>query len=245
MLANSARRRHPTGHLKRSTDVVLFCSALIVFASFFVHEELRDELKDITAAIDSAQISFEARGDLALILDKLEKLNAFGGDVYARQASGKSFSLMGDHFDIQALLSQEGVYAIRIRAVETLANQLPDDSQLIPKITAIHKDFFELYGQTLDADNHIKQEIPSITSEEDARNAISKYVFPTTRAYATFDRELDDIENRVINQAQETQASLNRRYQIVNWLGAILFVVGWTFGLVTRLLGFPDDNVSA
>jgi hypothetical protein len=117
--------------LRRHAQVLTFVGALVVFATFIVREEVRENLKDLIASIDSAQSVFSTRRDVAVIADELDVLGTITVDISGAAMAGKT---QADKFVAIFLLVRFRLLVVKARFA-ALAASLDNTSRLLAKLS--------------------------------------------------------------------------------------------------------------
>jgi hypothetical protein len=234
--------------LRRKSNMVLIFGSLLVFASFIVRDEMRDDLKDISSAIAQAQSDLDMRTSLSAILESVEGVQQVAEQISSRQISNKARSLGGDHMELLNLQSQGVSIGMQTNALSSFVEQLPNNADLTSRIVQFQKHFDAMTARTSDATKRISEvEMQNVFTmnlnnhEEELNN---NYVIPITMAWATLAGELAQIQTDAVKRAKEVQATRDLNYRIVNWLSIVLFALGWAFGLFTKLMGVDSESAT-
>ena len=74
--------------LRRHEQALTIIAAFVVFATFMIREEARENLKDIVASIDSSKTTFASRRDTSILAEQLNDVGIFVIDIAASVIKG-------------------------------------------------------------------------------------------------------------------------------------------------------------
>ena len=231
-----------------------FIGALIVFATFVSKEVLRDNLKDLVAALENGQTLFELRGDNASLRNQIFDLRVRILDIYDKVVTSKP----GSEFarDVGQSLNSINEVDDELRLVEpTLANtaelvgKLPPSDERTNALARCRAELKQAHEASeeakaavvnLSAGRKFLQHPPPFTNEEQGQLALS--VGKAANAARTVWQDVEQATLKIFEEAHQYKEEKERQYK--NWTLAtyVLYTLGWSLGLVGSLYGVSGES---
>lgn len=226
----------------RHGRLVSFSGALLVLATFLVNDIVRDNLRDVVGALDSARTMHTLRNELAEMSDDLDEIHTTVDSIDDKVGNTKH----GDDDDktpaeeIVDLMDDNGAKNMRslgdLARAYTLSKLLPDHEAINRKIDPIYNNLQALVNADESA------EAAAITDTRD-RLPTLKFASELT-AVQVFNKDSEKAQDQaealvkdILNSADSYTAESQKRYEKIKHFSYGLYIFGWSITLLGRLLG--------
>jgi replicative superfamily II helicase len=232
---------------KRKRQLAVFMGAVIIFVTFAVKEEKRDEKKAVGQAIRGAQVIFKGREDIKRVLMDMENLqrhvDAAWNDInreHPKQASEFDYASTMLTTEIENILTES---YMALTNANTLFEELPKQSALV-------KDEYDaLVRRHTNLNNEIKRYKErglqrfkermrtnpkagfTSTSTPEEINELKRMV----EVGNTLADDAEKFEEKILAEATTERRSIEAEYETYKRWSFWIFVVGWGFNLIAAL----------
>jgi hypothetical protein len=228
--------------ITRHSRLLQFLGALIVFTTFIVKEGLRDQLKDLISATDTAQNTFTLRNDIAASRADLTQFSSLMLPWMARnEASSQTAGAAGrrpmtadeatDSTTLLEMRSEMDQYEATFNNAAALLDGLPET---VPEKQAdrdglkeLEEKLKQLRAEAIDFDFAVLANKPY---DHDRLHGLSVDI-------QLFSLEVHSLERAVRQTARDAREKMERKYKHYNYGSYALYALGWGLGLLGRLLG--------
>jgi hypothetical protein len=225
---------------------MVFVGASIVFLTFIIREEVREDLKSSVDSITSAQTVFATRRDSTAISGQLNTLGVISSDLYATingktPARNRFFEAFSLRFRAFGIADYAGAQAATLDNVVRLWDQFGEDAAQSKRIGDLKNEILEFQKKCKEkafgiSPWEIETKSPRLADEAIGGFPITQIIEKST----DLSDELEKLTNDVLRQAEEAKRERGRDYKIVSWLSTGLFTLGWGLGLIAKLYGVED-----
>jgi hypothetical protein len=252
----SAKRGGVKAFIKRHDRLLTIIGALVVFVTFIVKEERRDELKEIVAAISTAQAFHGVRDDIMLltaeIQEPIRRIDSISNELdlakppNKREFDYKSVVLTGEIDHMQTIN-----YSI-LRAAFNFFEELPKQPAKVRDTLDNLKSRFEALKQDREL---LRSKDEQWTTEQLRKDLRTNRNAPIPRTdkfvpemLEQFNRakalETDIVEARdqVFRGARAEREEYEASYRITSRWSIGLFAFGWFLGLIGKLFGVRSEE---
>jgi hypothetical protein len=240
------------GWLRRHEQAVTLVGAFIVFATFIVREEVRENLKDLVSSIETASAVFASRRDTSAVANQLNDIGTSLADISNIVLPGAA-GAVGAYPDKASALVQ----GLRFRAYflknysASLISYLDNIDQLSERITVDRsetKQSEELRNQVTQfqtdcetAIDHLQPWLDEYKTESDVFDkAFAKVVMPLIPRTGQLSDKIHKLGDDVLARANKIRREEESWFRLVSWLSIGLFAVGWALGVTAKLFGLED-----
>jgi hypothetical protein len=234
-------------------QVVSFVGATIILATFIAKDARKDELKELTDAVQSAENAYLIRDDEH---NTYEALRDFERDYHSNwQADHERRRRDSADDDIHNSLLRAAVNSAdetrkRLDQLARLNKSLPNGGKA-ELITANRKECADIVqlGTTLIAEIEAakgnRSTVPSLTSTKLSSDFINQANAKIRHLYDRAD-EADAATEKASSQlwhaAEDDLKGLEQRYEYWKYIYYSLFAIGWLVTIAGILIGEPDEK---
>ena len=245
-------RRSLGGIVRKNHRVIGLVATIIVLATFIVKEGLRDRVKDLADAINSAETSYEIRDDFGRVGTRLQMIFSSLREVEKKLPTKGAVepSFVVNISDTVIEISQ---------TLQNCEASLDNTSRLMAKIkesqeTSNH--VVELRSEIIKARD---QSADMVKRSLDGGGRGSRFLhpeilLPTDKDIITgttvlmgeslrFFEESDSIAKRVLNDAAREKARAEHFFKLWNWCAYCLYAFGTGLALLAKIYGVGDGSV--
>jgi hypothetical protein len=221
----------PAKRLARHGRLLAFVGALIVFLTFVVKEELRDHLKGVVDSVEGAKNSFVLRAYLVEIekesMPKLEEIKPIQDGRTLQDAL-----YMETHLATYDDNAVDNLNAL----LDVVSHTKDDDDRRIEEIRETLADMKNLLHSAW----HTSLNMPSHNDNLQYGVALSQARSQTIHAsgqHAIAAGKIALLTKEALDEADTKKQSATRRYLVCTWFSYALYTVGWSLGLIGRVVG--------
>lgn len=233
--------------LRKRGQLLLFISALIVFAAFIVRDELRERAKDLEGSIDSAETFFATRRDNTVMAEQLKSIEDSNSEVllilYLTDALPEKAWLgivSSTRHEVLGIHNYAGSLGSEVDNIHDLLSKLKADSDQAKRASDLSASISDL-----------REKCDAFAKELDSVKFVAKAEKQQTEEWANFEQrvtslkneyldlsdKIQKLSNEVVIRAKDEQKADELRYKSLTWTGIALFVVGWVVALIAKLHG--------
>jgi hypothetical protein len=218
-----------------------FIGALIVFFTFIYNEGVREELKDRSDTLNTAENIFVTRADTNQLPVYMAYLNSRLGDVmralpHPRENAEISLQTMRETVDLTlANVSRiEAADGNLRRVAEALGPNTHNDAilstiELVVQAAKEHKDIvWRKANEENSASTHDAKNIQQI---------MNKAQEVTKQCSDLRHDQIEPLENAMLAEANSQRTASEEKYKASKKFGYYLFAFGWLLGLLGKLSG--------
>lgn len=219
--------------LRKHHRLLTFVGALIVFGTFVVKDALREQLKDLVDSIDSAQSTYVVRMDISRIELYVKSLNRYVRYGSSSQGETKIAQTESLKRDIDDLVGMTQYLAAQVGNINRLAQKLgsANKKEVTNSIESINKQHEDLRASVTDyvrlAENNDQSRLSEMSSKIDASWHTAETLVTSTPQFAF----------NLLTSAREVSKRQEERYRFYTWASYFLYALGWSLGLIGRLVG--------
>jgi hypothetical protein len=227
--------------------------AFIVFIGFFVKEGVREQSKDFAQAIEEAQANFEINEQLnqgfvelanrathsqTVIDQKLTSSNPILRPADRQQIAERMDEDRENLYEFQRTISS---YRFSFARADKLLHLLPSKgTQLASEENLLQGLFTKVAALEISTNKlNVFDSNDTIEKETQSFELFDYAVVEIANVQWTVDGYLSDFKEQVLIKAQKEQEVAETRKRRATTLSYCLFGVGWTLGLLGRILRIP------
>jgi hypothetical protein len=222
--------------LKRHHRIIIIIGAFIVFLTFVTKDAIRDQLKEETDSLQSAEtlyLSWIRNNDLLVSLDDIETR------IGNLQESVEKTSI--PNATAKNRQTVEFVHRIN-RVTKGLRSLHTALSPLIDKVPAYRQEYETLDKGLIEMEARQDEVSNEIQKSEDANRTEEEHIALLNRAFkgmGTSDvySKVNEFPPKLIATFFEKKERKEKLYKNCTWLSYILYTVGWGLALIGRLAG--------
>ncbi len=229
---------------RQHSVILLLISGVIVFAAFIARDEYRDNARDLTAAISSAQTVFVSRQDITVIADQVRYVEDLDGEIIVNQGMAADVEVKE-----RMQLTFHAMFLNKVKSIRVYARSfgvsLDSTRRLLTLVPDANssKRLDDLAGRL----SRLQDECAAAEKkfdEEDWSNATSKELHVADDRIDPLQKSADAISNEtsvlsqdVLSKAQAAQASAERDYRRFTRIGTGLFAAGFLVAFLAKVAG--------
>lgn len=242
--------------LKEHDITLSIAGALIVFLTFVVKDNLRDEWRATASAVDNAQNLLRLRKQIQQLASDQRDITTKVNDVarYAELAAHGQASTYGSAVQSYgySLLDKERMYGdqeyitTEFEIVKQLANTLHLNSAIAKKIeetsTRIEyakADFDQAERDSSKIPEQDKTPAPYMLFRADDRKTHGMSV---TEEMSLASTKTDELEHAVLEEAERIKQTNERFAHWASWISGLLFTAGLLLSFLGKLSGKPQES---
>ena len=229
-------------YFKRHNKLISFCGALIVFLTFIIKENLREEWQKTADSLDQAeyfyavQVSNSEIKDYVRSLDKPEtSWDEIKASTDQRRGGTLPETIHKHSFDLRSVLAMDAALANG----EILLDILPADDENRKTMSEMKKANATLRDEAKTYEATINESLSHASPTD-----MVDFLFEDGLQGLRFQLEVTENEVKVnewqsalLQDAKRTRDENAKRSKYAGWLSAVLYTLGWGLSLAGRIYG--------
>jgi hypothetical protein len=236
---------------KMRINLVAFIGSVIVFATFIVKEDLRDEWKDISDAVDVAQYMYSIRIDTGqeatrnqTLEDGIEGINRMLLERKDEKSQAEQSLNQYNYAGATQATARAVSLEQKVDALQILADKLPLDDENHRRMEQVRSAVArvkDLSAQTIKlVDESGKND--DIAVQKDSHYRESLYLMWAYARLTESGKMIDSVSRSVDDDAEELRLRNDVRASWAKWISTILYAGGIGLGLAAKIYGAGELN---
>jgi len=237
------------GWLRRHEQAITLIGAFIVFATFIVREEVRENLKDLVSSIETASADFTSRRDTSALANQLNDIGTSLANISnivlpgaaAKDAEKASALVQSLRFRAFFLKNYSASLISYLDNIDHLSERIAVDKSESKQPEKLRSQVTQLQTDCEAAIDHLSPWFDEYKTESDVFDkAFGKFVLPLITRSGELSDEIHKLGDDVLARANKLRREKESWFRLVSWLSIGLFAVGWALGVTAKLFGLED-----